>query len=108
MDRNKSWENSKNVLCVRLDNMGDVLMTTPAFRALKSSSRKLTLLTSTSGAAIAPFIPEVDEIMSCDVPWVKNEKSAVNNDLLSLVENIKQKNFDATIIFTTFGQSSLP
>ena len=30
-----AWRNHKNILCIRLDNMGDVLMSQPAMRALK-------------------------------------------------------------------------
>ena len=52
----RQWRNAPHVLCVRLDSMGDVLMTTPAMRALKQMPlrgalpRRLTLLTSKSGA----------------------------------------------------------
>src|SRR5687768_16016020 len=68
-----NWKNQTNLLCIRLDNMGDVIMSQPAMRALKASvpGRKITLLTSSAGAAVAPFIPEVDEIIAFDVPWVK-------------------------------------
>src|SRR5687768_7805729 len=68
-----NWKNRTNLLCIRLDNMGDVIMSQPAMRALKGSvpGRKITLLTSSAGAAISPFIPEVDEIIAFDVPWVK-------------------------------------
>ena len=50
-----AWQQAKNILCIRLDYLGDVLMTTPAMRALRESvpGRSLTLLTSTSGAAVA-------------------------------------------------------
>ena len=27
-----SWQSAERILCVRLDNLGDVLMTTPALR----------------------------------------------------------------------------
>ena len=33
----EAWKNHKNILCIRLDNMGDVLMSQPAMRALKQS-----------------------------------------------------------------------
>lgn len=71
-----NWKDRTNLLCIRLDNMGDVLMSQPAMRALKVSvpGRKITLLTSAAGAAIAPFIPEVDEVIAFDVPWVKEIK----------------------------------
>src|SRR5256885_2042623 len=68
-----NWNNRRIILCIRLDNMGDVLMSQPAMRALKQTvpGRKITLLTSSAGASIARFIPEVDEIIPFDVPWVK-------------------------------------
>ncbi len=61
------------ILCIRLDSLGDILMTTPALRALKEGhpGRRLTLLTSKSGAGIAPLIPEVDETIVYDPPWMK-------------------------------------
>ncbi|HXD51782.1 MAG TPA: glycosyl transferase, partial [Burkholderiales bacterium] len=41
-----NWDQAQNLLCVRLDSLGDVLMTTPAIRALKHSApgRRITLL----------------------------------------------------------------
>jgi ADP-heptose:LPS heptosyltransferase len=56
MSVERAWQNAKNILCVRLDSLGDILMTSPAIRALKEGKpeRKITLLTSASGAAIAP------------------------------------------------------
>ena len=55
-----------NVLCIRLDSLGDVLMCTPAMRAIKQSrpGRQLTLLSSASGAAAAPYIPELDGVLA--------------------------------------------
>src|SRR5690606_14548711 len=54
----RGWSDAKRILCVRLDNLGDVLMTTPALRALKASApgRHLTLLASRAGAAAAQYI----------------------------------------------------
>src|SRR5881275_392859 len=62
-NRSDAWKNAKNLLCVRLDSLGDVLMTGPAIRALKESSpgRRITLLTSAGGEAAGRLLPEVDE-----------------------------------------------
>lgn len=104
----KPWEDYKKILCVRLDNMGDVIMSSPAFRALKESFRSsITLLTSSMGSAIARMIPEVDDVIVFDVPWVKLQ-SGDANDIRDMVQILKSQRFDAAIIFTVYSQSPLP
>ena len=55
-ERAAAWSPATNILAVRLDGMGDVLMTTPAIRALKESgrARRVALWTSTAAAPAAP------------------------------------------------------
>ena len=57
------WERAEKVLCVRLDTLGDVLMTTPAIRAVKLSrpGRHVTLLTAGRGTSVARLVPEIDQ-----------------------------------------------
>src|SRR5688572_11517742 len=89
--------------------MGDLLMSTPAIRALKSSFRcHITVLTSSAATAIAAFIPEIDEVITFDLPWVKQDRQPNGKAFLDLVENVKQKKFDAAIIFTVYSQNPLP
>lgn len=104
------WSSYKNVLCVRPDNLGDVLMTSPALRALKESvsGRKVTLLTSRAGQSIARYIPEIDACISFDIPWYKHENSGSAQDLLKVVGEVKSRRFDAAVIFTVFSQNPLP
>ncbi|SKB80837.1 glycosyltransferase family 9 protein [Dyadobacter psychrophilus] len=98
----------KNVLCIRADNMGDVIMASPAFRALKETfDSKITLLTSKAGSIIAPHIPGVDDVMVADLPWVQST-NAENPTLESLAAELKQRAFDAVVIFTVYSQSALP
>ena len=105
-----AWRNYKNILCIRLDNMGDVLMSQPAMRALKhsGSDRQITLLTSSTGAAIAPFIPEVGAIIPFDVPWVKTDEINGEQQLLALADELRSRWFDAAVIFTSYSQNPLP
>jgi ADP-heptose:LPS heptosyltransferase len=106
----EAWKNYKNLLCIRLDNMGDVLMSQPAMRALKASipGRRMTLLTSTAGSQIAPFISEVDDILTFDVPWVKTDETNGVGQLLRLAETLRARQFDAAVIFTVYSQNPLP
>jgi ADP-heptose:LPS heptosyltransferase len=103
------WSNCKNILCIRADNMGDLLMSSPAIRALKETSGcKITLLTSAMGNVIAPFIEEIDETIVADLPWVKTKEPVDENQFSSLVEQLKKSNFDAAVIFTVYSQNPLP
>lgn len=106
-----SWRTAQRVLCIRLDNMGDVLMTTPAMRALKQSHGQphLTLLTSSSGASLTGHLPMIDECWAYDAPWVKQPAGyASQHSDLGWVEKLRQGAFDAAVIFTVYSQSALP
>ncbi len=104
------WRNFKNVLCIRPDNLGDLLMTSPAIRAFKKSvpNRKITLLTSGAGSKIARFIPEIDDVMTYDIPWYKHGNPASGKEVYDIVDAIKERAFEAAIIFTVFSQNPLP
>ncbi|HEX5368682.1 MAG TPA: lipopolysaccharide heptosyltransferase II [Dehalococcoidia bacterium] len=108
---NRDWSQARNLLCIRLDSIGDVLMATPAMRALKQSApqRRLTLLTSSTGASVAPMIPELDDVIVYDAPWMKAtpaRRDATQD--AAMVETLAARGFDAAVIFTTFSQSPLP
>jgi lipopolysaccharide heptosyltransferase II len=110
MQRQAEWSKFKNILCIRLDNLGDILMTTPAIRALKEcvKGRKITLLASTAGALIAKHIPDIDDVIVFDTPWEKNTEGLSGNLLNGIVEKIKERNFDAAVLFTVYSQNPLP
>jgi len=102
------WRECAHVLCVRLDNMGDVLMCSPAFRALKESgARRLSLLTSSSGALLGPYIPEVDTVMAYDAAWSKNAALGREEDVAAIAR-LRALRPDAAVIFTAYSQSALP
>jgi lipopolysaccharide heptosyltransferase II len=105
-----AWNDARKLLCIRLDSLGDVLMCTPAMRALKRAGpeRTLTLLTSPSGAAAARFIPEIDRVLSYHAPWMKSRADQHPGiDALFLAALVGER-FDAAIIFTSYSQSALP
>lgn len=105
-----AWDSARNILCVRLDSLGDVLMCTPALRALRQCQpgRRLTLLTSPGAALAAPFIPELDDVIEYDAPWMKSSASHAAAADLALAAQLATRCFDAAVIFTTYSQSALP
>jgi lipopolysaccharide heptosyltransferase II len=104
-----AWSEAKNVLCVRLDNIGDVLMTTPAIRALRESvpGRRITLLTSPGAADVAPFVREVDQVITFAAPWMKATEDGPTMDGAMIVQ-LAARGFDAAVIFTVYSQNPLP
>jgi lipopolysaccharide heptosyltransferase II len=104
------WDTAEKVLAVRLDTLGDVLMTTPAIRALKESNprRHVTLLTSASGASAAALVPEIDDVIVYEAPWMKGSSDSVVGPDRAMIERLRQGNFDASVIFTVYSQNPLP
>jgi lipopolysaccharide heptosyltransferase II len=106
-----SWKDAKKILCIRLDAMGDVLMTTPAMEAMKEcvQGRKLTLLTSNEGKEIAKSIPFIDKVIVYGAPWLKASAERKDPDIdFQMIDRIRSEKFDAAIIFTVYSQNPLP
>lgn len=104
-----SWQGCKNILCIRPDNMGDLIMTGPAICALKESfGAKITVLTSSMSAGVIKHMPEIDEAIIFDLPWVKTAEAPDSSVFSQVVEQIKERNFDAAVVFTVYSQNPLP
>lgn len=103
-------EDVRRILCIRPDNLGDVLMTTPAMHALKHAypGRHLTLLASGSGAQAARFIDDIDDVIEYHAPWVKHEKPIDAAADLAMCERLASLGFDAAVIFSVYSQNPLP
>jgi lipopolysaccharide heptosyltransferase II len=105
----EAWNDCKNILCIRPDNIGDLLMSSPAIAALKETfNARITVLTSSVGKSIVPFIPVIDEVIVFDVPWVKSSADTRPEDFFEIVDVIRSKHFDAAVVFSVFSQNPLP
>jgi ADP-heptose:LPS heptosyltransferase len=104
------WTAAENLLCVRLDTIGDVLMTGPALRALRAATpnRRITLLTSPVGAEAAALMPGVDATIPYAAPWMKTERAPDPASDTAMAERLRERRFDAAVIFTVYTQSPLP
>jgi ADP-heptose:LPS heptosyltransferase len=110
-ERAAEWSTARRILAVRLDSMGDVLMTTPALRAIRQTlpDAHLALLTSPSGAEVAHRVPELDDVIEYRAPWMKAPAEAASGQpVAALVGRLRRGHFDGAVIFTTFSQSPLP
>ena len=96
-------------LAVRLDSLGDVLVTGPAIRALRGTADRLTLLCGPRGAAAARLLPGVDEIVTWHAPWIDPEPEPVDPaHVEALRDLVARQGVDEAVVFTSFHQSPLP
>lgn len=106
-----TWANARRLLCVRLDAMGDVVMTEPALRALRRSApdRRLTLLTSPQGAEAAALLPGVDDVLVYEAPWMKATLPRPDGRAdRAFVRRLRRMAYDGAVVFTVYSQPPLP
>ncbi len=103
------WLAARNILAVRLDNIGDVVMLGPALRAVKETSplSRVTLLASPAGSGAAPLLPWVDDVITLRPVWqdVGNRVAFDPAREQELIALLAKRGFDAALIFTSFSQT---
>ncbi|ODS34155.1 MAG: heptosyl transferase I [Candidatus Scalindua rubra] len=87
--------NIKNILIIRLDRIGDMVMTTPIFRALKEKwpNVQITVLANSVNKNLVINNPFVD----CIIVYDKEKRHKSLNSRLSFFKGIRERNFDIVI-----------
>ncbi|GAA5116805.1 glycosyltransferase family 9 protein [Pseudonocardia adelaidensis] len=106
---------ARRILVVRADNIGDVVTTTPALRALRAAApdARIELLASPVGAAVAPMIPELDGVVAVSASWQQlpgaaNDPAADAAAERELLERLTAGRYDLLLVLTSFSQSPWP
>jgi lipopolysaccharide heptosyltransferase II len=109
-ERRSEWAGIQRLLVVRLDALGDLLMTTPAIHAFREANPglRISLLTSPSGAALGPYLEDVDEIIPYEAPWMKATAPRDSAPDFAIIERLRSGRFDAAVLFTVYSQNPLP
>lgn len=104
------WAGVRRLLAVRLDNLGDLLMTTPALSAIRQSlpGVHITLLGSAAGTAALAHLPVLDDAIAYDAPWTQGPARADSGQDHQLLLRLGCGHYDAAVIFTVCTQSALP
>lgn len=102
----------RRILVARLDNIGDVVMMTPALRALRAAlpHAHVTAMLSPGGSQLAPLLPWIDDVLVERVTWqdVRGELPHDPQREFALLDKLRACHFDASLIFTSFSQSPWP
>lgn len=103
------WAAVRNLLLVRLDNLGDVVLLSAAIRTIRENlpQAKLTLMASPAGAQAAPLLPWLNDLMVWRALWqdVGGRMPQDPAREMELVETLRTGQFDGAIIFTSFSQT---
>ena len=95
-------------LVVRLDSVGDVLLTGPAVRAV-ASRYSVTYLASSIGIEAARLLPGVDEVIRFDAPWILADPPSFDESVVQqLASLLRRRKFEVALILTSARQSALP
>jgi ADP-heptose:LPS heptosyltransferase len=108
----RTWHDARRILVVRLDNLGDVLVTTPAIRAIRRSlpQASITLLASAVGAQAGLLNPDIDAVITYAAPWMDpwGELPHDPERETRAIAEVRARAFDGAVVFTSFRQSPLP
>jgi ADP-heptose:LPS heptosyltransferase len=106
---------ARRILAVRPDNVGDVVLLTPALRALRAAAphARLHLMASPAGATVAPMIPELDGVLTASPAWQQltapaGDTTAPARAERELLARLRAGRYDAMLVFTSFSQSPWP
>jgi lipopolysaccharide heptosyltransferase II len=87
-----SLQNIHSILFIRVDRVGDMALSTPAFRAIKAALPKvqLTVMVSPANAPILKNNPDVDEVIVYD-------RSAGLLEKMKFINGLRSRHFDLAI-----------
>lgn len=96
-----------SVLAVRLDSLGDALVTSPAFRALATRDGGIDVLCGPAALPAMPYLPGVRRAAAWRCPWIDASAPMVMDAAVAGVRAFASA-VDEAVIFTSFHQSALP
>lgn len=106
------WQAARKILIARLDNLGDVILATPAIHALRQAlpEARLTLFASPVGAQVAALNSDLDDALIYQAPWMDPDRLLPQDPARegSILAQLRRIGYDAAIIFTSYHQSPLP
>lgn len=108
----ENWSGVRRLLVVRLDNIGDVVLLSPSLRTLRQAlpQARIVLMASHAGSQVRPMLPWVDDVIVSRPVW-QDVSGSIPQSFereMAMVDMVREWEFDAAIIFTSFSQSPYP
>ena len=90
----------KKILLVRLDHIGDLLMTTPALRALRITypNAEIHFLVKEVTSEVLKLNPNLDRIITFNAPWtIAKGKRATPGEIIRLISRLRKEKYDCVV-----------
>jgi ADP-heptose:LPS heptosyltransferase len=99
--QNKELEVPKRILLIRLEHIGDVLLATPAFRALRKKYPKarIDVLCREAGAEVLVGNKDVDKVIVWNAPWLSAGKKESWQSVSEMIKKLRANKYDLAIDF---------
>ena len=98
------------ILLIRLDHIGDLLMTTPALRALRITypDAEIHMLVKESTSEVLKLNHNLDRIIIFNAPWtIAKGMRATMKESIRLVRRLRKENYDCVIDFRADPREAL-
>ena len=95
----------RNILLIRLSSLGDVVLTSPAIRAVRNkfTSARISMLVASQSAGLLTENPHLDEVIQFD----RHAKDKDTSEMVRLVRILRERQFDLIIDFQRKFRTSL-
>ena len=108
-DRPSVLAGVRRIVVLRLDNAGDVILTGPTLRALRTAlpDTELVLVASRNGAAAAELLPWVDRVVVWRALWQDASGDLAFDPAreFARIDELRSLRADAALILTSFSQT---
>ncbi len=91
--------NIRKLLIIRMDGLGDIVMSTSVFKAIREifPDSHITLLTTNWSRPLVEVMPTFDKIIYFDAPWVVEGKNLELSPLLNVIGKLRGEKFDMAV-----------
>lgn len=91
----------KKILLIRLEHIGDVLLSTPAFRSFRElfPDAEIHLLIREFTAPVVQANTNVDRVLQWNAPWLSNSPNASSIGVWEMLRKLRNEKYDLAIDF---------
>lgn len=99
----------RRILLLRLERIGDLLMSLGAIRAVRRAApdARIDLVVGSWNAPVARLLPEVDDVETLDAPWLARSGGGSMRELLARASHWRARAYDLAINFEGDIRSNL-